>query len=588
MKKLTLAVLLLAAICAMCGADDYVLGPDSKRQPGVPQGKVTKYSWAASKIFPGSVRDYWVYVPAQYNSAKPACVMVFLDGSGFQNETGAWRAPIVLDNLIHQGAMPVTIGIFIDPGVMPPVSENQQSRFNRSFEFDALGDRYARFLIEEILPEVSKQYRLSRDPNDRAVSGSSSGGIASFTAAWERPDAFRRVLSFIGSFTNLRGGGDYASLIRKMEPKPLRVFLQDGSNDQNIYSGSWYLSNQAIASALEYSGYDSKFVTGTEGHNSRHGSSILPDALRWLWRDYPKPIAKGKGGVGAVRHYITEFLDPAHDWEMAGEGYKFTEGPAVDREGNVYFCGGGSKIYRIGPDGKPALFKENTGESLGLMFGPDGRLYAAEYGRKRVVAYGASGGPQVISQGVEPNDLAVSSKGAIYFTSPAEQRVYYVDPKGSRRVVFDGKKDGNLLFPNGVRIAPDESVLAVADSNGRTVWSFQILADGGLANGEPFYHLQLPDDVTQGPVRSNADGMTFDETGHLYVATNLGIQILDQPGRVVGIIRKPGMDEVTNVVFGGPGLQTLYATAGDKVWRRTLRRKGAFPWQPVKLPRPQL
>jgi sugar lactone lactonase YvrE len=315
---------------------------------------------------------------------------------------------------------------------------------------------------------------------------------------------------------------------------------------------------------------------------------MLPDTLRWLWRDYPQPVKAGKGGVGAVRHYITEFLDPAHDWELVGEGYKSTEGPAVDREGNVYFCAAGSKIYKIGPDGKAVLFKENTGETMGLMFGPDKRLYAVENGRKRVVAYGGTGSPQVISQGVEPNDLAVSSKGAIYFTSAAEQRVYYVDPKGARRVVFDGRKDGNLLFPNGVRMAPDESLLAVADTSGRTVWSFQIQSDGGLANGEPFYHLQLPDDVAQGPVRSAADGMTFDETGHLYVATNLGIQILDQPGRVVGIIRKPGAEEVTNVVFGGPGLSTLYATAGDKVWRRAVRRKGVLPWQPVKLPRPQL
>src|SRR5205814_542137 len=153
------------------------------------------------------------------------------------------------------------------------------ARFNRAYEYDALGDRNARFLIEEILPEVSKQYKLSNDPNDRAISGSSSGGIAAFTAAWERPDAFRRVITFIGSFTNLRGGGDYPILIRKMEPKPLRVFQQDGSSDQNIYSGSWYLSNQAVAMALEYSGYDSKFVTGTEAHNSRQGSAILPDAL---------------------------------------------------------------------------------------------------------------------------------------------------------------------------------------------------------------------------------------------------------------------------------------------------------------------
>ena len=259
MKILPVAIFLLSAAF---GADDYVLGPDSQPHAGVPKGKVTKYSWTASKIFPGTTRDYWVYVPAQYDGSKPACVMIFQDGSGFQNETGAWRAPVVFDNLIQQGAMPVTIAIFIDPGVLPAGSPNQQARFNRSYEYDGMGPRYARFLIEEILPEVGKQFKLSSDPNDRALAGSSSGGIASFTAAWERPDAFRRVLSFIGSYTNLRGGDAYTSLVRKMEPKPLRVFLQDGSNDQNIYSGSWYLANQELAKSLEYAGYDTKFEVG--------------------------------------------------------------------------------------------------------------------------------------------------------------------------------------------------------------------------------------------------------------------------------------------------------------------------------------
>jgi enterochelin esterase family protein len=206
--------------------------------------------------------------------------MIFQDGAGYVAEDGRWRVPIVFDNLIHKHEMPVTIGIFINPGVLPARSDAEQARYNRSFEYDALGDRYARFLIEEILPEVGKQYNLSSDPNDRAISGLSSGGICAFTAAWNRPDAFHRVISFIGSYTNLRGGEIYASLIRKTEPKPLRVFLQDGKNDLNLYAGSWYIANQDMASALEYAGYDSTFVVGTEGHNAKHGGAILPDALR--------------------------------------------------------------------------------------------------------------------------------------------------------------------------------------------------------------------------------------------------------------------------------------------------------------------
>src|SRR5512133_3096460 len=201
------------------------------------RGTLTQHTWT-SKIFPGTVRDYWVYAPAQYRPEKPACLMVFQDGAGFVKEDGAWRVPAVFDSLIQAGAMPVTIGVFINPGVLPALSANQENRYNRSYEYDSLGGLYARFLLEEILPEVGKHFNISPDPNDRGIAGSSSGGIAAFTAAWNRPDAFRRVLSFIGSYTNLRGGQNYPSLIRKTEPKPLRIFLQDGKNDLNIYSGS--------------------------------------------------------------------------------------------------------------------------------------------------------------------------------------------------------------------------------------------------------------------------------------------------------------------------------------------------------------
>ena len=389
----------LITICiAAAWGEEYKLGPDSQRQDGVPKGTVTKYTWT-SKIYPGTVRDYFVYVPAQYDGTKPACVMIFQDGTGFVKEDGAWRAPVVFDNLIAKKEMPVTIGIFIDPGVLPALSADQQNRYNRSYEYDALGARYARFLIEEILPEAEKRYKLSADPNDRGIAGLSSGGIAAFTAAWNRPDAFRRVLSFIGSYTNLRGGDVYANWVRKVEPLPLRVFLQDGSNDLNLYAGSWFLANQALSSALQYAGYETTFTVGTEGHNAKHGGAILPDALRWLWKDYPKPVHKPTARVGGERHFITDILDPESEWEMAGKGYRFTEGPAVDREGNLYFCDvPNSKVYKLA-DGKITVFKEDSGGASGLMFGPDGRLYAAQSKAKRVAAWAPDGRETVLADG---------------------------------------------------------------------------------------------------------------------------------------------------------------------------------------------
>lgn len=286
--RFALVIALALASGAVHAADDYQPGPDSQRQEGVPQGEVIQKQWT-SEVFPGTQRDYWIYVPAQYRAESPACVMVFQDGGSYVNEKGAFRTPIVFDNLIHKQEMPVTIGIFINPGVIPPAQAGQAPRRNRSFEYDTLSDQYARFLLEEILPEVAKQYNLTTDPAGRAICGISSGGICAFTVAWERPDAFRKVLSHVGSFTNIRGGHVYPALIRKTEPKPIKVFLQDGSGDLDNLHGNWPLANQQMAAALKFAKYDYQFVFGDGGHNGKHGGAILPDSLRWLWKDYQAP-----------------------------------------------------------------------------------------------------------------------------------------------------------------------------------------------------------------------------------------------------------------------------------------------------------
>ena len=269
----------------LSAADDYQLGPDSLPQAGVPQGTVEQRRMSSQGIYPGTERDYWIYVPAQYDPDKPACLMVFQDGGGYVNLKGHSRVPTVFDNLIHKGEMPVTIGLFLNPGVIPPAVDGGKPRKNRSFEYDTVSDQYANFLLEEVLPKVEKVYNISEDPEHRAICGISSGGICAFTVAWYRPDQFRKVISYVGSFTNIRGGHIYPSWIRKTEKKPIRVFLQDGENDLDNLHGSWPLANQRMASALEFAGYDYKFEFGDGGHNGRHGGAILPDALRWLWRD---------------------------------------------------------------------------------------------------------------------------------------------------------------------------------------------------------------------------------------------------------------------------------------------------------------
>lgn len=284
------AALLLTLVQAAPPKEPYVLGPESQRQEGVPQGKVTPWEWKSTKVFPGTIRECWTYVPAQYDGRMPAAVMVFQDGHTYVSEKGRFRATVVMDNLIHEKAMPVTVGIFLNPGHkggMPKPGWGDKN--NRSFEYDSLSDLYARFLVEEILPEVGKGLSLTADPELRAICGISSGGICAFTAAWERPDVFRKVLSHVGSFTNIRGGHVYPSLIRKTAKKPLKVFLQDGSNDVDNEHGSWWLGNLQMEAALKFAKYEHRFVGGVGGHNDIHGGALMPEALRWLW-------AKQEGG----------------------------------------------------------------------------------------------------------------------------------------------------------------------------------------------------------------------------------------------------------------------------------------------------
>ncbi|RBP47220.1 enterochelin esterase family protein [Roseimicrobium gellanilyticum] len=291
--------------------DQYVLTPDSLPKEGVPHGKVVAMEPWQSKIYEGTVRDWWIYVPAQYDGSNPAAVMVFQDGGKAKPEdpkfAGPHNAIWAFDNLIHSKQMPVTIGIFISPGSFPTQLDNGKPRSNRSFEYDTPDGTYARFLLEEILPEVAKKYKLTDKAEERAICGNSSGGICAFTVAWERPEAFSKVVSHIGSFTNIRGGYIYPALIRKTALKvsggtyttpeqkallekrrAIRVFLQDGKNDLDNQFGNWPLANQDMAAALKFAGWDYMFELGEGTHNGKHGAMLLPETLRWIWRDAAK------------------------------------------------------------------------------------------------------------------------------------------------------------------------------------------------------------------------------------------------------------------------------------------------------------
>jgi gluconolactonase len=571
-------ILVLAALAAPAAAQtDYPLGPDSERHAGVPAGTVTKHSWT-SRIFPGTQRDYWVYVPAQYRAETPAALMVFQDGKGYVAEEGRWRVPVVFDNLIAKGEMPVTIGLFVDPGVVPARSAEEQARYDRSFEYDGLGDRYARFLIEELLPEVAKTAAISPDPNLRAIGGSSSGGICAFTAAWNRPDAFRRVLSFIGSYTGLRGGDGYATLVRKSEPKPIRVFLQDGSRDLNIYSGNWWIGNQGLASALGYAGYDVRFVEGDRGHDAIHGSAVLPDALRWLWRDWTQPIVASTGKRGAERHYATEILDPAApEWQLVAQASGPIRGLATRRDGDVYFSDA-QAIRRVSHVATAVRTFTAVTDVRSLAFAPDGRLFAALDGPSGIAVFDATGHRSYLDARGPAADLVIDAHGTVWMTDPQRRRVVIVDAHPRPWAALQKADAAGTMA-----LSPDQSLLAIADADGRAVWSYQIAPEGTLRDGQPFFRLEVPEGSPTG-----VGGMTVDSEGFLYVASAVGVQVFDQPGRLNAILSGPPGAPLSRIVFGGPQLHTLYAAAGDKLFRRTLRRQGVWPGQPVKPPMPRL
>jgi enterochelin esterase-like enzyme len=252
----------------------YAHGPDSFVQPGVPRGTLHEYEWDESRVFPGTRRRYWAYVPAQYTSAEPASLMVCQDAEWYMDLDFEVRAPIVIDNLIHEGEMPVTIVVFVEP------SEN------RNAEYDAFSDTYAMFLLDEIIPAVCAEWAITDDPARWAVCGGSCGGNCAFTVAWFRPDRFRRVINLLGSFAQIPGGNPYPELIRETPPKPLRIFMLAETHDLDWGPDrNWLKENLLVAAALSERGYDFHLVVGDGGHDGNHGGVILPDALRWLWRN---------------------------------------------------------------------------------------------------------------------------------------------------------------------------------------------------------------------------------------------------------------------------------------------------------------
>jgi sugar lactone lactonase YvrE/predicted alpha/beta superfamily hydrolase len=554
-------------------------GQPTPAQLAAANPQVTKGEFTGSTVYPGTWREYWVYIPKQLDRTKPAPVMVFQDGLQY-------NAPNVFDELIAKKAIPPLVGVFVMHGRVKALSEGALDRMNRSFEYDAVSGDYAKFLLDELLPFVAKTHNLnlSNDPNDRAIAGNSSGAIAAFVAAWQRPDAFRRVFSAIGTYVGLRGGNEFPVLIRKTEPKPIRIFLEDGRNDNNNYTGSWFIANQDMLSAFEYAGYDVRHVWGDGEHNSRHANEVFPEAVTWLWSGYPAPIKANAEGKSKADVY--QVLIPGEEWTQVSDGHRGTDGPAVNGKGEMFFSDpSNNKIFRTGLDGKVTVFAENTNRGNGMMFGPDGKLYVGATATKQLVTYEAGGAVagqmEVIAEDVTINDLAVSSKGDLYYTDSPGKKIWLVPKGGKPRVVDEG-----IESPNGVLFSPDQSLLYVSDYAQQLSWVFQVQPDGSLAHKQKYFHVHQP----EGAMRPASDGMAVDSEGHVYIATNLGVQVFDQIGKCHAIIPAPQPGRsLSNVEFGGANFDELYITNGDKVYKRKVKTKGVLSWQsPIKPAPPRL
>ncbi|MDA7519419.1 SMP-30/gluconolactonase/LRE family protein [Akkermansiaceae bacterium] len=541
------------------------------------KGTLTKHQFRDSKIFPGTERDYWIYVPAQYDGSTPACLMVFQDGGGFVRNPGkVGYVPDVFDELIESGEMPVTIGLFINPGVVPAANKGAQPRFNRSLEYDGMGPDYANFLIEEMIPRLN--LKISLNPDDRALCGASSGAIAAFTAAWERPDHFRRVYSMIGTYVGLRGGNDYPALIRKTEPKPLRIFLQDGKNDLNIYGGDWWMANQTMQRALEFSGYEHTHRWDEGKHSREEGNKLLPEALRWLWKDHgTKPVSTHPENC---KSRASEWLIPGEDWQVVSEGHNWSEGLAIAEDGTLYFTDvPDSELFKITSDGKETLVAKETNRANGIALGPHGKkLYTAS--SKQIRAYDlATGSHEVIDEGVGANDIVVSNSGHLFFTDPAQGKVWHIDLKTRKRT-----QAATVKGLNGIGMSADQTLLYVCQFAGPFIHSFSIQPDGSLTNQQPYFYAQLPTSAKAAAL----DGQCTAASGHLLVGTEAGLQIFDQPGRVQLVLPRPAYEDgrVNYCALHG---DILYIATRHRIYKRKVKLQAAPAWKSaVKPPKPRL
>ena len=506
------------------------------------RGEVIKFMMSESSHYPGTEREILVYIPQQYRDTAPACLLVCMDGI-------LYDATTVLDNLIASGEMPITIGVFINPGVVYDEEKNVV-RYNRCKEFDSTDDTWAQFIEQEVLPQVralktqdGQAINISTNPNDCAITGASSGGIAAFTAAWNRPDMFSRVYTTVGTFVAMRGGHEYPAIVRKTEPKPLRIYMQDGWYDVwNPIFGEWFEYNLLMESAFNFAGYEAFHVWNRGNHSIKYGTLAFPDAMRWLWKGYPARVNKGTSNNGMLQ----AILDPAYDWvslpiaeAIDGDIY-----PAAD--GKIVFASG-NQVCQLDAEGQVQVVSTlKSGERLmgeGLSMRSN-TLY--KNGQK--VAEGLRACQYV-------QELADGQYVALCHPSVKSSSNVIVLAQGTRAMA----------------VAPDYRFCVSAQEHTHHLISTIMDKQGNMLYSEPFYFLH---DLSNGTL-ATAGNMAFDTQGNLYVATPIGVQVADHNGRVRAILSLPA-GGVDALAFSG---QYLYVRCGQKLYVRKMKAIGHNPKQ---------
>jgi hypothetical protein len=545
-KKISLLGLLLLALCAWAQQTYNVrapFDPATVKMEEKDRGEVLKFSINDSQLYPGTEREIQVYVPRQYRSKQAACLLVCMDGI-------LYDATTVMDNLIASEEMPVTIGVFVNPGVVYD-EDREVVRYNRCKEFDATDDRFVRFLETEVLPRVEgmktesgKTIALSHDANDRAITGASSGGIAAFTAAWNRPDLFSRVYTTVGTFVAMRGGHEYPAIVRKTEPKALRIYMQDGWYDVwNPIFGEWFEYNILMESAFNFAGYEVFHKWDRGNHSIKYGTLAFPDAMRWLWKGYPARVQKGFSNNGMLQEILLE----DEDWEEIKL--------PVEIEGDIY-----------------------AGADQGVVFASGNKIYkiSPQEGEYKTVRYATlKKDEQLVGDGLTMRGNALYKDGKMIVDSLEGVQAVCALDGGKYLVLGDEKtkvKADVWVVRSGSRalaVAPDYRFCVTGEENTHHLISTVMTKGGKMLYSEVFYHLH---DLSNG-VEQMAGNMAFDTKGNLYVATAMGVQVADHNGRVRVILSLPG-GRVKSLAFSG---KYLYVVCGDKMFVRKMKSEGHVP-----------